>query len=146
MVNFASTRIYGAYCGNVLEYVGSTAQEKFRRHYEHKSDSKNPKRCRLWHKHVLATGGFGKRTFKILETFPCGSRREQNIREQHWIDTLSPKYNEVSAHGTVTNAEYCRRWYQKNRAYAIRYTTKSRAIKNAQRKCMVQLKERICRI
>jgi len=95
--------IYKLYCDGVGEfYIGSSFDMKERK-YKHKSNCKNPNSKKFnskVYKYIRENQGFDNWKFEILETNEFESKKELQIREQHYKNLLNPSLNTYNAHTT----------------------------------------------
>jgi len=87
-------------------YVGSTTNFRGRK-LQHKKSSNNPneeKFNRPQYKYIRENGGWDEWEMIAIETYPCESKRELEIRERYHIETLKPKLNKNIP--TRTRKEY----------------------------------------
>jgi hypothetical protein len=88
-------------------YVGSTTNFRGRK-LQHKKSTYNPneeKYNRPQYKYIRENGGWDEWEMIAIETYPCESKRELEIRERYHIETLKPKLNKNIP--TRTMKEYC---------------------------------------
>ena len=113
MVNYANGKVYKLVCtlpGIDDNYVGATCSKLSKRMGCHRCEAKatkwNFKLYRFMRQH-------GIENFKIelLENWPCTSKKELGLREQHFIDLLKPTLNDQSA--TSHRKEVLRRYNNK---------------------------------
>ena len=99
MPDYSKTLIYKLTCDAdpTFLYVGSTVQWNQRK-YVHKKDSHN-KPAKLYQQ-IRTLGGWDNIKMTLVETYPCNNNREQEAREQHWIDQLKPNMNMLRAYTT----------------------------------------------
>jgi hypothetical protein len=93
--------IYKLYCDDVDEfYIGSCWDMRWRI-YGHKQNYTNPKTANhnlKVYQCIRENQGFDKWKFEILEKAEFENKTKRLIREQHYIDLLKPKLNDVSAY------------------------------------------------
>ena len=88
-------------------YVGSTTNFRGRK-LQHKKSTYNPneeKYNRPQYKYIRENGGWDEWEMIAIETYPCESKRELEIRERFHIETLKSKLNKNIP--TRTQKEYC---------------------------------------
>ena len=87
-------------------YVGST-KDFTKRKWEHKTRCNNPNskgyNYKIY-KYIRENGGWDEWEMIAIETYPCESKRELEIRERFHIETLKPKLNKNIP--TRTHKEY----------------------------------------
>jgi hypothetical protein len=77
-------------------YVGSTTNFRGRK-LQHKKSTHNPnekKYYRSSYKYIRENGGWDEWEMIAIETYPCKSKRELEIRERYHIETLKSKLNQ----------------------------------------------------
>jgi hypothetical protein len=87
-------------------YVGSTTNFRGRK-LHHKISTNNPnekKYNRTQYKYIRENGGWDEWEMIAIETYPCESKRELEIRERFHIETLKSKLNKNIP--TRTSKEY----------------------------------------
>ena len=120
-INYQNTIIYKWVCNdlNITDiYVGSTT-DIIRRKQAHKStcNNENSKNYNLKiYKTMREHGGFSNWTMLEVEKFPCNNKAEANIRERHWLETLSAKMN------TQIPGRTTKEWNQDNPDYQKDYS------------------------
>ena len=97
MPNYERGKIYKLVCkteGCDEVYVGGTVLKLNKRMCTHRFDAK-------WRKSkvykYMRQHGIENFVIELLETYPCGSRKELDVREQFWIDQLQASLNAQSA-------------------------------------------------
>ena len=76
-------------------YVGSTTNFRLRKNC-HKKSTNNPigeKYNRPQYKYIRENGGWDEWEMIAVETYPCENKRELEIRERFYIETLKAKLN-----------------------------------------------------
>ena len=99
-------------------YIGSTIKTLERRLTLHKADCKRYLRTnKLWKSscQIISRGGYA---IKLLEEYPCTSKLELLMREQHWMDK-EKCVNKIRAYLSPENRVKQRR---KNRSRIIKCT------------------------
>ena len=96
MVNYANGKVYKLVCTlpEVHDiYVGATAYPKLSlRMSSHRSEAKATKwNFKLYR--FIREHGIGNFEIELIENWPCTSKKELGVREQHWIDELKPALN-----------------------------------------------------
>jgi len=87
-------------------YVGSTTNFRGRK-LQHKKSSSNPNEEKFnYHQYlyIRENGGWDEWEMIAIETYPCKSKRELEIRERFYIETLKSKLNKNIP--TRTQKEY----------------------------------------
>ena len=99
MPDYSKTLIYKLTCDAdpTFLYVGSTVQWNQRK-YVHKKDSAY-KPAKVYQQ-IRALGGWDNIKMILVETYLCNNNREQEAREQHWMDQLKPNMNMLRAYTT----------------------------------------------
>lgn len=150
MPNYKNGKIYKLVCTlpNVDDiYVGGTTTTLNKRLSGHKGDARASKDAKVYA--FMREHGIENFKIELLETCPCDTRKELNLREQHWCDTLHPSLNTQSA-SRVPNADKiyndkpenkarCKAWRitnrekrsKQNRALYLAWTPEHRALVNA---------------
>ena len=125
MVNYTNGKVYKLVCTlpDVHDiYVGATCSTLWRRESEHRCEANGTR----WNFKVYRfMREYGSRNFKIelIENYPCTSKKELGVREQHWIDELKPALNTYCG---SNRKEVLRRYNNKpeRKAYMKRYNQK----------------------
>ena len=99
-------------------YVGSTCNELRWRWAAHKQDGQKQINGTRETNYELynAFSELGVENFRIIlvENWPCNSKDELRMREDHWIQILKPAYNMRRAYRTVDQLKDYRKQYYKN--------------------------------
>ena len=97
MPNYQNGKIYKLLCtlkGIDEIYVGATVSELYQRLSEHRN-SANKKNCKIYK--FMREKGIKNFQMELLENVSCQSKKELDVREQHWIDTLKPSLNSYNS-------------------------------------------------
>ena len=116
-------------------YVGSTCNFIKRRYFHKKATCENengPRYNIKLYKYIRDNGGWDEWEMIAVETYPCKSKRELEIRERYYIETLKANLNIVVP--TRTNKEYKKYYTAKykdrileyNKNYAMEYRIKNK--------------------
>ena len=123
MPNYANAKVYKLVCtlpGVDDIYVGATTKGLPWRMCSHRCEAKalkcNYRLYKFMRKHGIRNFGI-----ELIETWPCASRKELGVREQHWIDELKPSLNVMPA--TSHRKEVVKRYNNKpeRKAYMRAY-------------------------
>ena len=127
MVLYTNGKVYKLVCTlpDVHDiYVGATCSNLWRRESEHRWEA-NGTRCNS--KVYRFMREYGSRNFKIelIENYPCTSKKELGVREQHWIEELKPALNTYCGsnrkevlrryNNKPERKAHMKRYYQKNK-------------------------------
>jgi len=131
-------------------YVGSTTNFRGRK-LQHKKSTYNPneeKYNRHLYQFIRENGGWDEWEMITIETYPCESKRELEIRERYHIETLKSKLNRVIPTRTKKeqyedNKEIIlnriKKYHQENRDKVLEYNKQYR--QDNHNKIMEQKKE-----
>ena len=124
MPNYANSKVYKLVCtlpGVDDIYVGATTYARLQTRLScHRCEAKALKwNFRLYE--FMRKHGIGNFAIELIEPWPCASRKELGVREQHWIDELKPSLNAMPA--TSHRKEVLRRYNNKpeRKAYMRAY-------------------------
>ena len=117
-MDYKNTVMYHFVCrdpSQVARYVGSTTNF-VKRKAQHKCACNKPDQ-RGYHLNLYQTirdnGGWNNWEMVPLEEFPCENQIQQHIREQYWIDKLSPVLNTNKAY-IEDKVAYRKAYYETN--------------------------------
>jgi hypothetical protein len=117
-MDYAKVIIYHFVCrdpSQVAQYVGSTTNF-IKRKAHHKCVCNRPSH-KAYHRSIYQTirdnGGWDNWEMKPLEEFPCENHIQQQIREQYWLDKLSPTLNMNKAY-IEDKVAYKKAYYEAN--------------------------------
>jgi len=110
-------------------YVGSTTTELYKRLYQHKVARNAERTCmsaKLFENDAVVS-------IKLLETYPCKSKLELNLRENHWIQqtpnvinrVLNPGVEDRKAHRKAYLEANAERFREANLAYKAEHKEES---------------------
>ena len=80
---------------NEMIYIGSTTNFRGRK-YEHKNNccNENKKQYNFYvYQYIRENGGWDEWQMVAIETYPCESKRDLEIRERYFIETFKSKLN-----------------------------------------------------
>lgn len=98
MVNYNNGKIYKLFCTlpDVDEfYVGGTCTSLYQRLKAHVGSARGNVAAKVYV--FMREHGIQNFQIELLEKCPCNTRKELNVREQNWVDTLQPTLNSQSA-------------------------------------------------
>ena len=82
---------------NQMIYIGSTTNFRGRK-YEHKGNccNENKKEYNFYvYQYIRENGGWDEWEMIAIETYPCESKRDLEIRERYWIEKFKSKLNKI---------------------------------------------------
>ena len=123
--DYSQTVIYKICCRNpsINEiYIGHTTNYTNRKH-NHKSNccNSNLNNYNLFlYKFIRENGGWDNWSMIQIENYNCNSKREAELRERYWIETLKPKLNSVSPITSKEEKEKQKQdWYKENKDHIL---------------------------
>lgn len=136
MENYQNSEIYGLFHNNSLFYVGSTMTGIKKRFLRHTSDFKNG-----FYKHrYITVNDWDQVEVRLLEAYPCESKKDLELRERYWIEKLTPCGNdripcrtkqEWRIANKETIREYKKNWDVANAEHIRNYRNQRKDAKDA---------------
>ena len=117
-IDYSKVCIYKLCCKNTDIkdiYVGHTTNFEQRKN-GHKRSCEIEKKETIVYKFIRENGGWTNWSMVQIENYNCDNKRQAEIRERYWIETLEAKLNTNNPITTKDEKEKQKQdWYEKNK-------------------------------